>query len=149
MAAVDRDGNAITQADSILVNLYFSDLLVTDRTYGEREDQPFWGVWLANSTQQFVISDTTQLAELNALDWRPVQVANAARSTADNSYTFTVPNWSLFTGVPNAQVGRDYYVYARVIDGAGNASVQTLVTQRIPVSADAVGPSLFLPRLTR
>lgn len=149
LIAIDKNGNPLTTANSILITLHFSDTQVTDATYGEREPLPFWGVWLANSTQRYIVTDTAQLEELNALDWRPVEVQNATVATGSSSYSFSIRNWNLFTGLSNPPRGADYYVYARLLDGAGNFSPQTLATQRISVSPDATLPELYLPFLKR
>lgn len=91
---------------TILASLNFRDIAVADNAYPGRG---FWGVWLANSRQPSSNPTTDP-----SLVWFPV-------AAPGDSSTFTIPNWSLASGLPANQVTPGaYYVYARFLDGAGN-----------------------------
>jgi hypothetical protein len=120
---VDLSGTPVTTSDTILVTLSFESLTVTDNLYGQNgENKPFWGVWVANSRSDI---DPQSSTELNALNWSPVEVQNVT-GAGTGSYSFTV-SWSLLSGLAASQwSGGDYFVYARILDGAGNWSDTTL-----------------------
>lgn len=120
---VDSANTAVDATDSIQVNLNFASLAVTDNLYGQQgEARPFWGVWIANSRTDLDPDSDSAMANLT---WVPLEVTNAT-SAGTNSYTFTVP-WSLFSGLPRSQhTSGAFYIYARVLDGAGNWSDRTL-----------------------
>lgn len=126
-------------ATTALVTLNFDNIAVRDNVYGARENLPagkqFWGVWLANSR--------TPDADPNALTWVPVQVL-------DKNTKFSV-QWSLLTGAsgdPNTLPG-DYYVYAKVLDGAGNPSTGTIVSSKMTLQPNFTRPTVLLPIIRR
>jgi hypothetical protein len=130
-------------AESILTDLVFNNIGVTDDLYGKQtgESKPFWGVLLANSREKIALDDS---AKLDALSWQSVEVKETTSTSAVSGtiYNFTVPNWNLFAGLSSAnQASGSYYVYARVIDGAGNASTTTLQSNTIALSATYVTPT--------
>ncbi|NJL05298.1 MAG: hypothetical protein HC911_10460 [Chloroflexaceae bacterium] len=149
MQIVNASNSPISTVSTPLVDIRFTDLEITDTGYGEKNsNKPFFGVWLANSTQRFDLTDESQLAAVNNLDWRGVEVANATNN-GEGAFTFTVRNWSVFTGLQSMQGGRDQYIYARVIDGAGNASVVTLESQRITLEQGVSPFRQYLPFTVR
>lgn len=97
---------------TILSRLTFSNVSVSDTQY----PGGFWGVWLANSRTQVAdpAADTT-------LNWYPV------RASATNG-GFVIDNWSLATGLNGPLQPGTYYIYARFLDGAGNATTGSLST---------------------
>lgn len=145
---VDESGAVISTTSSALVNLRFTNIAISDTGYGDKNpDKPFFGVWLANSEQQFDLSDVAELAAVNNLDWRGVEVTNAV-ANGDGTYSFEV-NWSVWTGLQSYQAERPHYIYARVIDGAGNASAATIAVPTLELDADVQPFRLSLPFVTR
>ena len=134
--------NSTDVTDFILVTPRFTNVAVSDNLYGSNgEPKPFWGVMLANSPRDIAPNDYTQL---NTLNWGAVPVHSATQ--AGGQFTFTIPNWSLFSGLPADQRVGDttFYIYAALLDGAGNPSAQVLKTQ-VRLSADYRVPTLFMP----
>jgi hypothetical protein len=152
LTALDREGNPLPEPhDEIMVTLSFENVTVEDETYGDREDQNFWGVWVANSKEQITITETAELADredLDRLDWSPVQVQNAT-VTSDNTYNLTVRNWSLVSGIlsPDYSQQQTYYVYIRVLDGAGNPSDEVLGPVEVTLTADPEFSKLYMPTI--
>lgn len=149
MQVVNANNSPISTVNTPLVNLRFTALEITDTGYGSKNpNKPFFGVWLANSTQRFDLTDAAQLAAVNNLDWRGVEVTSATNN-GEGAFSFSVRNWSVFTGLQSMQGGRDQYIYARVIDGAGNASVVTLESQRITLEQSVTPFRQYLPFTVR
>lgn len=98
---------------SILTRLSFNGLSVTDNLYPGRG---FWGVWVANSRTQ-VANPATDAG----LNWVPLKAPGTGG-------TFEISNWSLASGLSGPLQPGTYYVYVRVLDGAGNASDGVLAT---------------------
>ncbi len=146
---VDAGGSAISTTSSPLINLRFTNLAVSDTGYGDKNpDKPFFGVWLTNSTQQFNLTEEAGLAAVNSLDWRGVEVTNAVNN-GDGTFSFEVQNWSVFTGLQSMTGGRPHYIYARIIDGAGNASTVTIAAPEIELDEDVQPFRISLPLVTR
>lgn len=144
---VDSSGQEISETSSIIVNLSFENMVITDNMYGRNgENKPFWGVWLANSRQN-IPAGNTQLLNDN-LTWSPVEVPNVT-NTGNNTFTFTVP-WSILSGLPRNQWqgGATYYVYARVLDGAGNPSRET-IKYEVTLNQNFELPEIYLPLIRR
>ncbi len=138
-----QSGAATTQADSILVDLQATDLNIQEEL-GNGQSGEVWGLWLANSTQSIPISHTTSL---DALSWTPVRVYNM--TVKDDIYDFTV-GWNLFTGLTESErKAGDIYVYARVMDAAGNMSTETLGGQQITLLEGYSLPTVYLPMVLR
>lgn len=138
-----QSGAATTQADSILVDLQATDLNIQEEL-GNGQPGEVWGLWLANSTQSIPISNTTSL---DALQWTPVHVYNA--TVTGNVYDFTV-GWNLFTGLTESErKAGDIYVYARVMDAAGNMSEETLGGQQITLLEGYSLPTVYMPLVLR
>jgi hypothetical protein len=99
----------------ILQNLSFANIQADDSQYGGRH---FWGVWIANSR--------TPIADpLNdsGLKWKAVPAPGS-------DTTFTLTDWSLATGLTTDQISSGtYYLYFRLLDGAGNATDQVFSAQ--------------------
>lgn len=134
--------NTTGETDFILVTPRFTNVAVSDNLYGSNgEPKPFWGVMLANSPRDIAPNDYTQL---NTLNWGAVPVHSATQT--GGQFTFAIPNWSLFSGLPADQRVGDttFYIYAALLDGAGNPSAQVLKTQ-VRLSADYRVPTLFMP----
>ena len=90
---------------TILTTLTFSNIKVTDDVY----PGGFWGVWIANS--RTAVSNPATSA---GLVWTPA-------AAPSNKTSFTIPSWSLATGLTADQLTPgSYTVYVRFIDGAGN-----------------------------
>jgi hypothetical protein len=107
---------------TIIVNLEFTNVAVTDNLYPGRG---FWGVWLANSR-----TPVADPANDPNLVWFPVEAPG-------DSNSFTIM-WSLASGLAEDQLTPGlYYVYARILDGAGNPSV-----------SGSAGPAALLPAAT-
>lgn len=124
---------AIDGGPSIVVNLQFTSLNVTDNLYPGRG---FWGVWLANSR-----TPVANPASDPNLVWIPVEAPGDG-----NSFTIV---WSLASGLPDAQLtAGTYYVYARVLDGAGNPSATALPAATISLDQVTL-PQVFVPVVTR
>jgi hypothetical protein len=123
-------------------------MTIADNLYGENgEDKPFWGVWVANSLTNLDPNDPEDQDALNALEWSTVPVGNITAN--GETYTFSIP-WSLFSGLSKDQWqgGVPYYTYARILDGAGNASTTTLEYE-VSLSADYEVPQINLPLVAR
>lgn len=124
---------AIPAAPTILVDLQFTSLSVTDNLYPGRG---FWGVWLANSR-----TPVANPAADPTLVWVPVEVPG-------DSTNFSIV-WSLASGLPEAQrTPGTYYIYARVLDGAGNPSATVLPVTTITLD-QVTFPQVFLPMVQR
>jgi hypothetical protein len=149
-----NEGEPITEPhDNILLQLRFEGITVEDETYGDLESRQFWGVWVANSTEPIVITDTMDLSDqqiLSELDWSPMEVTNATVAGGNNTYDLTV-DWSVVKGVPSPNYAeqREYYIYARILDGAGNASEEILGPIEVTLAADPNRPTIYLPALSR
>jgi hypothetical protein len=117
----------------MLVELQFTSLSVTDNLYPGRG---FWGVWLANSR-----TPVANPAADPTLVWVPVEVPG-------DSNNFSIV-WSLASGLPEAQrTPGTYYIYARVLDGAGNPSATVLPVTTITLD-QVTFPQVFLPMVQR
>ncbi len=140
---------ATIDEETPIVNLTFSGMVVTDTyRHSQNPNQPYWGVWLANSARDIPLNDT---ATLDTLVWQPVEVVST------DPTSFSIENWNLTTELWEAPTGNvGYYVYARVLDGAGNSSITTLRSNQVLVNP-ARGPgspgepvsggTLYLPLL--
>jgi hypothetical protein len=120
-------------SSTLLVNLNFTGVQVSDNLYPA---PGFWGVWVANSR-----TPVADPLNSTSLLWVPVQ-------TAGGGANFTVPNWSLASGLTSAEVAPgDYYVYVRFLDGAGNPSNAYVSTQTNLTAVTQ--PAMYLPLITR
>jgi hypothetical protein len=154
LAPLDAAGNPINGVhESVLVTLSFENMAITDETFGERNQQNFWGVWVANSEEQIVITETMSLEDQQALDeleWSPIPINNATVAAGSNIYSLSVSGWSVVGGqLPNYNEQTDHYIYARVLDGAGNASSEVLGPFEVTLVANPGLPTLYLPAVTR
>lgn len=139
--------DGLSPTESIFVTLTFEGLEVEDNLYTNpnNSDAQLWGVWLAASRQQLTISDT---AQLDLLNWQPAEVVSV--SSADGKVSFEISRWNLLNGVASEdRTGGDYYLYARVLDGAGNASDTMLTANDITLSDDFIVPAVYLPLIIR
>ena len=144
---VDRAGQEISETSSIIVNLSFENMAITDNIYGQNgESQPFWGVWLANSRQDIPAGNTQLLND--TLTWSSVEISSATNAGND-TFTFSVP-WSILSGLPPTQWqgGATYYIYARVLDGAGNPSTET-IKYEVTLSENFDLPKIYLSLIQR
>jgi hypothetical protein len=148
LRATNSQGETITETDTVLVNLTVQDIEVTDETFGEIEGVPIWGLWLANSKTDI---DPTDQDALNQLDWLPVPVSPEQIIETNGAYSFVVPRWSVVGGVadPDLTAGSDYYVYARILDGAGNPSSDLIRSGAIEFSQDVSLPTIYAPSVYR
>ncbi|MEO7912916.1 MAG: hypothetical protein ABIV47_24980, partial [Roseiflexaceae bacterium] len=132
--------------NSIIRKLSFQGISVDDNLYGQQANLPqlpagqrFWGVWMANTTS------ATTTADDQSLNWYPVPVG-----TPNSSFTVT---WDIFAGLnfPYTDLRNKpgtYYVFVRFLDGAGNASAESI---KVPVTLTAgyEVPTVRLPTLIR
>ena len=122
-------------ASSLLTSLQLSNVTVTDTGYPD----DYWGVWIANSRS--LITDTLTNTSLN---WYPVAIPVAGRTLSP-----TVTNWSLASGLTSSQLtAGTYYVYVRLLDGAGNFSDQVM-TSTVTLSTAPTRPQVMLPLVQR
>jgi hypothetical protein len=79
-----------------------------------------------------------------------VHVQNATVA-GGNTYDLTVDKWSLVSGIqsPNYDEQMTYYVYMRVLDGAGNPSQEVLGPVEVTLTANPERPTLYLPVIFR
>lgn len=144
-----KQSSPISSTRETWVDLSFDELQVKDYLDGastqETTGQPFWGVMLANSRE--LISDTTKLDG----QWVPVQVENP--SASNGYFSFTIADWDLFTNLPgNLQTSGEYYVYARIMDAAGNTSDHLLTSNALQLEPGFTilkKPEVFLPVILR
>ena len=120
---------------SLLTSLQLSNITATDTGYPDG----YWGVWVANSRS--LITDTLTNTSLN---WYPVAIPVAGRTLSP-----TVTNWSLASGLTSSQLtAGTYYVYVRLLDGAGNFSDQVM-TSTVTLSTAPTRPQVMLPLVQR
>jgi hypothetical protein len=123
--------------DYVVVKLLFTNIQVQDNLYGDGSGAgtaDFWGVWVANSP-------TNVGGDSATLQWFPVQVENPGP-------TFAI-DWNLFTGLlPAEQHAGPYFVYVRMLDGAGNPSREVLETQ-ITLAPNYDVARSYLPAVVR
>jgi hypothetical protein len=129
--------------DSVEIDLLFEDVAITDDLYGTKagEERPFWGVWLANSRENIPLSEVSRLE--SELDWQAIEVQGSYVQSGNSStpYTFTIPKWNLYNGLATSdQGGGDYYVYARIMDGAGNLTTVVLQSNTVNLSNNPTMP---------
>ncbi|NJO06892.1 MAG: exo-alpha-sialidase, partial [Chloroflexaceae bacterium] len=126
---LDEDGAPTTTTDSVFVDIDVSNLGLVDAGYGDQNpDRKLWGVLIANSTAPI---STTNLDDLDALEWLPVEVERVSLSAPDDTVSFVVPAWNVFYGLDSKAGGREQYVCIRAIDGASNSSDQAACTSAI------------------
>ncbi len=132
-----------TTENSIIRSLSFSGITVTDNLYGQAEGLPpgrqFWGVWLANGPRN---QQTPNPNDPN-LTWFPLPVPS-------HNSPFTV-QWNLFNGQdvgPRLDQDGTYIVYARFLDGAGNATTQA-ISATVMLQPGYSIPKLSLPIVTK
>ncbi|MEI7646451.1 MAG: hypothetical protein WCJ55_19435 [Chloroflexales bacterium] len=112
VAAVTASSNV---GGDILQNLTFTNIQATDTQY-QNGDRHFWGVWIANS--RTAPADIGDPLTSSSLKWKALAVP-------DSGTSFTIRDWSLATGLPSSAVTPGvYYIYVRLLDGAGNATDQ-------------------------
>jgi hypothetical protein len=120
---------------SLLTSLQLSNITATDTGYPDG----YWGVWVANSRS--LITDTLTNTSLN---WYPVAIPVAGRTLSP-----TVTNWSLANGLTSGQLtAGNYYVYVRLLDGAGNPSDQ-VITSTVTLGTAPTRPQVMLPLVQR
>jgi hypothetical protein len=147
-AATFRAGDTSDMLESVLVDLHFTQMSVTDNLYGSKdgEEMPFWGVQVANSREDIPVSEGDRLEQ--ELNWQAVAVTEVAveEGAEGRTYTFTLPDWNLTTNLATTEpIGGSYYVYARVMDGAGNVSTEVLQSNEVQVSENVVMPTTPTP----
>jgi hypothetical protein len=119
-----------TQHATLLVDLQFSNVNVTDTIYDEN-GRKFWGVWVAVSRTAVDPNTASNLV------WVPLKASGTGNS-------FTISNFSLASGLASSSVTPGtYYVYARFLDGAGNSTDGFVSASR--TLAVVEGPQVILP----
>jgi len=122
-----------TTPSTLLVRLNFNGVQVSDNLYPA---PGYWGIWVANSRTPVADPLTS-----DSLFWVPVETPGAGGQ-------FSVPSWSLASGLPASQVTPgDYYVYVRFLDGAGNPSAAYLSAQT--TLTQVTRPEMYMPLLQR
>ena len=131
---------SVENVNSIIRELTFSGIDVDDTTYGKFENltagKQFWGVWIANSR--------SQVADPNAanLQWYPVPVLTPGAN-------FKV-SWNIFNGIPSAnRTPGTYFIYVKFLDGAGNATIETLPVEQASLTEGFAVPTIYLPRISK
>jgi hypothetical protein len=139
-----RSGGSVTadNANSIIRTLSFEGIRVNDNLYGQQDGltqlasgKQFWGVLIANTT-----SPTATVDDPN-LHWYPVRVAEP-----DTNFTI---RWNIFTGFGFGYADLrdhpgDYHIFVRFLDGAGNASAESIKATATITSGYDI-PTLRLP----
>lgn len=138
MTAQPADGGQ--SVNSSLVDLRFNNVYITD-TYVTDNGKP-WGVLLANSRSNILVTDTVGL---DRLEWEPVPVDTVQKTSS--GFRFNVDNWNMIAGLDNTEPGT-VYIYAHIIDGAGNMSLETLKTS-IRIDGEIIISSVYLPIIRR
>lgn len=130
------EATAAPKAD-ILQDLTFSQVLVNDDYPGG-----YWGVWVANATEE--VGDP-----INQLSWEVRAAPKNRTADSEGRTSFTVKDWSLANGLDAKDLvpGEDYYIYVRFLDGAGNPTDKVIVTR--VASSQLVKPKTTLPILRR
>ncbi len=140
---VDANGEPLTEpSDSVLVQMRVQNLQVTDNEYGTNgENKNWWGFWMGNMMGEAPGGD-----QMGEMTWLPREISSATE-VGENTYDLTFTH-NVVSGVVNPIVGgqeQDYYVCMRVLDGAGNPSVETICSGPITLSEDARFPTTNLP----
>ncbi|WP_129629801.1 hypothetical protein [Candidatus Oscillochloris fontis] len=116
---------------TIMTTLNFSNILINDDYPGRH----FWGVWLANSR--------TNNPTNTALVWYPIEAPGTTNS-------FTIQNWSLLSGLKASDISTGtYYVFARVLDGAGNPVPESAIMVATVNLTELTYPKVHLPIVVR
>ncbi len=116
---------------SIMATLSFSNMSVTDAYPGRH----FWGLWLANSR--------TNNPTSTSLVWYPTEAPGTTNS-------FTIDNWSLLSGLKASDISTGtYYVFARVLDGAGNPVPEAAIMVATVNLTTLTYPKVHLPIVAR
>ncbi|KAB8141128.1 hypothetical protein F8S13_20190 [Chloroflexia bacterium SDU3-3] len=124
--------NAINQT------LSFSGVDVSDAIYQSITNKPFWGVWVAASKTQYTEEETN--TDSSPLRWTPIQVASPGAS-------FSV-DFSLASGQGGTSLtdyAGTYYVYVKFLDGAGNPSTKTLISDPVTLTSGYSVYKTFTP----
>jgi hypothetical protein len=121
---------------NLFQDLTFTNINATDDLYRTGTRQ-FWGVWVANSRTP--VADP--LTDAN-LVWSPIQAPGTGTS-------FTLKDWSLGSGIAKANVTAGaYYIYVRVLDGAGNPS-DGVTSITLNFASAPTAPAMYLPLVRR
>ncbi|KAB8141131.1 hypothetical protein F8S13_20205 [Chloroflexia bacterium SDU3-3] len=120
---------ALPSGDGILQRLNFSGVDVTDTLYSSATGKPFWGVWVASSK---VYHSTDTAINASDMQWTVVRVPNPGA-------TFSV-EYSLASGRSIADLAgpNPNYIYVKFLDGAGNPSAETLVSEPLTITNTAL-----------
>jgi hypothetical protein len=130
---------------SIIQTLKLSnDLDVSDNVYGPKEGlsskREFWGVWIANTTDPNVTADSSSLL------WFPVRVPDPDANPLE-------VKWDIFTGLnlglSHNQAGKNFYVFVRFLDGAGNPSATALPKITVTLPAGYSFPTVVLSHIEK
>jgi hypothetical protein len=154
LTTLDDDGTPITEPhDSILVTFSIDNITIEDETYQAFADVPFWGIWVANSSDRIIVTDTMTLEDeqiMNDLEWTALPDNNSTVAGPANTFNLLVSNWNLINGLSPSVLGQEttIFTYVRVLDGAGNPSDEILGPIETTLSADAELLSLYLPALS-
>lgn len=118
--------------------LSFSGVDVTDAIYQSITNKPFWGVWVAASKTQYSEGDTN--TDSSPLRWTPIQVASPSASF---SIDFSLASGQ--GGTSLADYAGTYYVYVKFLDGAGNPSTKTLISDPITLTTGYAVYNTYTP----
>ncbi|GIV97967.1 MAG: hypothetical protein KatS3mg057_2624 [Herpetosiphonaceae bacterium] len=120
-----------------LATLYFTDVLVSDDSYGAfigQTDKAYWGIWALVTTQD--LGDTPSGSDFFAGGAQVIELTPGATSVKMSLVSFTDSD-------PGSDPGTRY-IYVRFLDGAGNFSSEVLRTT-VTLAADYQLPTIHLP----
>lgn len=128
--------------NTLIQRLSLSDIDVVDPIFEAATGKPFWGLWATVSKTLYTEDEVNDPS--STLQWAaiPIPQAGTAFST----------DLSLATGQSNGNLANyvgDYYVYIKFLDGAGNPSNKTLISNPITLQAGYQLPTVFMPLAKR
>lgn len=128
--------------NTLIQHLTFSDTDVADPIFQEATGRPFWGIWATVSKTRYTEDEIND--QSSTLQWAAIPIPQAgANFNADLSLA-TGQNTSDLSGYAGK-----YYVYIKFLDGAGNPSTKTLISEPITLQAGYQLPTVFIPLASR
>lgn len=132
----------VSDENTLIRTLNFSGVNVTDTIYQQATGKSFWGIWVAVSTQ---LLDSENAINTSNLQWQPIFI-----DTPSNSFSSSI---SLASGqgasTPDGTAPGTYYIYVKFLDGAGNASTKTLISDRVTLVRGYAYPKSSLPLIAK
>ncbi|KAB8141130.1 hypothetical protein F8S13_20200 [Chloroflexia bacterium SDU3-3] len=138
-----RSGSlSIDGSNNIIQHLQFHNVDVLDTIYQAATGKPFWGVWATVSPQLY--SEDQINSQDSPLQWAAIAVPQPSAS-------FDL-DLSLATGQDGGDLTHyegTYYVYIKFLDGAGNPSSKTLISEPVTLDTGYQIPKNFLPSISK